>query len=189
MRQTHGAIAVKVDRRNEDPGRREADAVVSRSPGIAVAVTTADCAPVLLAEPFAGVVAAAHAGWRGALGGILESAVRAMETAGAHAPRIVAAVGPTVTASHYEVGPEFRERFLAEDPTSAAQFRGGTGGEPVRFDLPGYVVCRLAAVGVGCVEDLRLCTYADETRFFSCRRARHRGEPGFGLLLSAIALT
>lgn len=187
VRQVHGTTAVRVEDSSCATELPEADAVVASSPGIAVGVLTADCAPVLFADAETGVVAAAHAGWRGALGGILESALEAMEKEGAVRGRILAAVGPAISAAAYEVGTEFRDRFLAEDPPSSAYFRGGgEAAEPLRFDLPGYVVYRLAALGLGCIENLGHCTYRDESRYFSHRRSRHREESDHGLLLSVI---
>ena len=186
--QTHSAVAVMADGPWDAAAPVEADAIVAQAPGIAVGVLTADCVPVLLADSGAGVVAAAHAGWRGALGGILDTAVDAMTRVGAERRRICAAIGPAISGAVYEVGPEFRERFLQEDPASAAYFRGGKGGVPLRFDLPGYALYRLTSAGVTRVENTALCTYGAEARFFSFRRATHRGDADFGRLLSAIVL-
>jgi YfiH family protein len=162
------------------------DALVTRTPGLALAVSTADCAPVLFADPDAGVVGAAHAGWKGALTGVLDATLRAMERLGAERARVVAAIGPAISGASYEVGPEFRERFLSADPGNEAFFRNG---ERLRFDLPAYVAVRLMGLGIREVEDVALCTYRDEARFFSFRRATHRREPDYGRLFSAIVLT
>jgi len=166
-----------------------ADAVVTATPGLAVGVSTADCGPVLFADAAAGVVGAAHAGWRGALRGVLEATIEAMEGLGAERGRITAALGPMISADAYEVGPEFVSRFLEADAGNAAYFVRSERAGHAMFDLPAYVAARLAAAGIGAVEDLALCTYADEARFFSFRRATHRGEPDYGRLVSAIALS
>jgi YfiH family protein len=177
----------------EEPWTREsaprADAVVTRVPGLAVGVTTADCGPVLLADAEAGVVGAAHAGWKGALGGVVEAALAAMERLGARRARIVAALGPMIRQQNYEVGPELEARFRAADPANARFFLPSPGrpGHSL-FDLPGYVAARLAGAGVGEVEDLGACTYAEPERFFSYRRATHRGEGDYGRHVNAIAL-
>jgi len=187
-RQVHGSRVVtdrEVANAEKPP---EADAILSRTPGVAVGVLTADCVPVLLAESLAGVVAAVHVGWRGALSGAVEAAVSAMAAEGAMRECTVAAVGPAISAARYEVGPEFREEFLDRDPFSAAHFRRDAASGRICFDLPGYVFCRLAEARVACIESLGLCTYGDPARFFSHRRARHRGEAGHGLQLSAIAV-
>lgn len=186
--QIHSAEAVVVEAAwplGEGP---RADAVVTRRRGIAVAVGTADCGPVLFADAEAGVVGATHAGWKGALSGVLEATVAAMETLGAARRRIVAALGPTISAEAYEVGPEFVARFAAADAASARFFRPAPRPGHAYFDLPAYIVARLAGLGLASVGDLGLCTYRDEARFFSYRRATHRGEADYGRLLSAIAL-
>ena len=166
----------------------KADALVTRRPGIALGVLTADCAPVLLADPEAGVVGAAHAGWKGALGGVLERTVAAMTGLGAEASRIVAGVGPCIAQRSYEVGSEFAAPFLAQDPENASFFldNGKTG--KAHFDLKGYVARRLVAAGLRQVELLPCDTCAEERLFFSHRRAVKRGEPDYGRGLSAIYL-
>jgi YfiH family protein len=164
------------------------DAVVTDRPGVVVGVGSADCGPVLLAEPEAGIVAAAHAGWKGAFTGVLESAVAAMERLGAERGRIIAVLGPTISAAAYEVGPEFVGRFLEADAENARFFVPSARPGHAMFDLPAYIVARLKAAGIGTAGDVALCTYADEARFFSYRRATHRGEADYGRLLSAIAL-
>lgn len=171
------------------PGRGpRLDALATDRPGIAIGVGTADCGPVLFADCQARVVGAAHAGWKGALTGVLEAAVEAMERLGARRERIVAVLGPTIAAAAYEVGPEFVARFEAADPENARFFAPSPRPAHALFDLPGYIVARLGRIGVGSATDLGLCTYAQEDRFFSYRRATHRGEPDYGRLLAAIAL-
>jgi YfiH family protein len=167
--------------------RPRADAAVTDVPGIALTVLTADCAPVLLHDPGAGVIAAAHAGWRGALDGVLEATLDAMERCGARRERVHAAVGPTISQRAYEVGPEFLERFLDTDPELARFFTQGAAGR-YQFDLPGFVLERLRAAGVGAAGWIGTCTYSDPARFFSYRRSTHAGEPDYGRLISAIVL-
>ena len=174
-----------------DGPRPEADAMVTDRPGIGLAVLTADCAPVLLADREAGVVGAAHAGWKGALGGVLEAVLDAMAGLGARRERIAAAVGPTISQRAYEVGPEFVERFLDEDRDYGRFFAGGRkdpAGDRAMFDLPGFCLHRLREAGVGDAAWTGHCTYSDEARFFSYRRACHRGEDDYGRLVAAIAL-
>jgi YfiH family protein len=167
--------------------RPHADAIVTREPGLAVGVSTADCGPVLFADPQARVVGAAHAGWRGALTGVLEATVSAMERLGASRSRIVAAAGPMIRQPNYEVGAELVERFIAADPDNARFFAEGRPGHSM-FDLPGYVAARLSRLGLAAIDDLALCTYADPRRFYSYRRTTHRGEPDYGRHVNAIAL-
>ncbi len=187
LHQVHGARAVRL----AGPGGPEAapvraDGMVSDRPGVVLGVLTADCVPVLLADPRNGVVGAAHAGWKGALGGIVESTVAAMVSLGARAGSVVAAVGPCIGRGSYRVGPEFRERFVAADAADARHFR--VAGDRHLFDLPGYVLGRLERAGVGGISALGRDTYAEETLFFSYRRACHRGEDDYGRCLSAIVL-
>jgi len=186
--QCHSARCVVVERPWPHERAPKADALATRAAGIALGVLTADCAPVLFADPDAGVIGAAHAGWRGALDGVLEAALAAMERLGARRPRIVAAVGPCIGARSYEVGPEFRDRFVAADPANAALFAPAPRDGRLLFDLAGYVLGRLERLGLGRIERVRGDTCADDARFFSYRRARRRGEPSYGRLLSAIAL-
>lgn len=167
--------------------RPRADAAVTTESGVAVSVLTADCAPVLLADVRAGVVAAVHAGWKGALGGVLEATVAAMTRLGARPGNTAAAVGPTISQRAYEVGPEFRDRFLAADPAHDRFFVNGRGGRP-HFDLPGFVLQRLHRAGIGRAVWIGLCTYSEPGRFYSFRRATHAGEPDYGRLIAAIAL-
>ena len=188
--QVHSPTAVVVDKAWGREERPRADAIVTATPGIALGVLTADCAPVLFADPQARVVAAAHAGWRGAIGGVLEATLAAMEGLGARRDRIEAAVGPCIMQPNYEVGPEFEREFLARDPSSAPFFtRPGSNpnGRP-HFDLPGYVLHRLKGAGLSPV-DAASCTYAGAEDFFSYRRSRAGRENDYGRQISAIALT
>ena len=168
--------------------RPRADAIVTKVLGIALGISTADCGPVLFADPQAGVIGAAHAGWRGALAGVLEATIAAMERLGAARSRIVAAAGPMIHQPSYEVGADLVEQFLAADAGNARFFIAGRPGHSM-FDLPGYVVSRLRQAGIASVEDLGNCTYAEEARFYSYRRTTHRAEPDYGRHLNAIALT
>lgn len=164
--------------------RPHADALVTDRPGLLLGIVTADCAPVLFADPAAGVVGAAHAGWKGALGGVTDSTIAAMEQLGAERGRIVAAVGPCIAQASYEVDQAFAERFGAED---ARFFVPGKPGH-FQFDLEGYVAARLAAGGIAAVERLGLDTYPDADRFYSFRRATHLGEATYGRQFSLIGL-
>ncbi|PID36001.1 MAG: polyphenol oxidase [Rhodobacterales bacterium] len=165
----------------------EVDALVSNTPGLALAVLTADCQPVLLADRKAGVIGAAHAGWKGAAGGILENTVDAMERLGATRPNIVAIIGPCISQKHYEVGPEFAQNFLCENPDDARFFSTEFGPRP-HFDLPGYGLHRLKRAGIGHASWTGHCTYADPERFYSFRRTTHQGETDYGRLIAAIRL-
>lgn len=167
--------------------RPEADAVVTRTRGVAVSVLTADCVPVLLADAEAGVIGAAHAGWNGALSGVLEATLDLMQATGAEKGRIRAAIGPSISGAAYEVGEDFAARFLAADPQNRRFFEAGRPGHAY-FDLPAYVAARLGAAGIGGVERLERCTFGEEARFFSYRRATHRSEADYGRQISAIAL-
>lgn len=188
VHQVHSPEAIVVEEPFPAP-RPRADGMATRRPGLALAITTADCGPVLFADPEAGVVGACHAGWRGALSGILAATLLAMEGLGARRERTIAVLGPTIGPNAYEVGPEFVGEFLAPDAGNARFFRDSARAGHSMFDLPGYIGARLAAAGVGEVADLGLCTYSDEDDFFSYRRATHRGETDYGRLISAIALT
>jgi YfiH family protein len=167
--------------------RPRADAIVTATPGLALAVLTADCQPVLFADGGAGVIGVAHAGWRGAQGGVLEATLDAMEALGAERGRIAAVIGPSISQRNYEVGPELLEEFMADEPQSARFFANGEGDRYL-LDLPGYGLWRLRRAGVGHAEWTRHCTYADPERFFSYRRATHAGEADYGRLISAIRL-
>ncbi|HEU4650413.1 MAG TPA: peptidoglycan editing factor PgeF [Croceibacterium sp.] len=182
--QVHSADAVEVHAPWPFAERPRADAMVSNRPGLLLGVVTADCAPVLLADREAGVIGAAHAGWRGAHDGVIESTVAAMERLGAARQRIAAAVGPAIAQPSYEVDARFRDAF---GPADGRFFAPGREGH-WQFDLEGYVVARLAQAGVGRVDRLGLDTYADEGRFYSYRRATHRGEPTYGRQFSLIGL-
>ncbi|GLK75463.1 laccase domain protein [Methylopila jiangsuensis] len=164
------------------------DAVVVATPGLAAAVTIADCGPILFADPEARVVAAAHAGWQGAFKGVAEATLAEMERQGARRERVTAVLGPCIRQPSYEVGPEFAARFAAQDANNARFFEPSGKPGHALFDLAGYVAARLTAAGVGTVDDVGLDTYADEERFFSYRRATHRGEADYGRLVAAIAL-
>jgi YfiH family protein len=170
-------------------GPPQADAVVSATPGVVCGALAADCAPVLLADPEARVVAAAHAGWKGALTGVVEAAVARMESLGARRERLRAAVGPCIGPASYEVGVEFLERFVHSDRAYARYFRPGAAADKRMFDLPAFVLGRLEAAGVRDAEWVGRDTCAEADDFFSNRRAFKRGEPDYGRLLSAIALT
>ena len=186
LHQVHSADVVRVTGPWQGD-RPRADAMVTDRPGVALAVLTADCAPVLLADVQAGVVGAAHAGWKGALDGVLEAAVEAMEALGAERDGVVAAIGPAISQRAYEVGPEFVGRFLDDDGENARYFAGGQGDRAM-FDLPGFCLARLRAAGVGVAAWTGHCTYSDPRRFFSYRRACHAGEPDYGRMVAAVVL-
>lgn len=221
VHQVHSPDVVTVTAPWPDDARPKADGLVTNRPGLLLGVLTADCAPVLLADAEAGVIGAAHAGWKGALGGVTDSTVAAMEALGAQRERIAAAIGPCIAQASYEVDYAFVARFIAANPANARFFdppsppgrgrgwgldagvelpsqpfpsgEGHSGSRQARpghawFDLEGYVAMRLAAAGVGTVEKLGLDTYADESRFYSYRRATHRGEPGYGREIAVIGL-
>jgi hypothetical protein len=185
--QVHSADVLLVEKPFERNERPVADAVVTRTPGIALGVLTADCGPVLFADAQGGIVGAAHAGWKGATGGILENTVAAMEKLGARRERIVAALGPTISQRNYEVGPEFVDRLLGLDPANQAWLVSSPKAGHAQFDLPGYILARLAACGVT-ARATGQCTYADAARFFSFRRTTHRGEPDYGRQVSCILI-
>jgi YfiH family protein len=184
--QVHSADVVTVTAPWRDDARPHGDAVVTDRPGLLLGIVTADCAPVLLADAQAGVVGAAHAGWKGAIGGVTDATVAAMEALGARRERIAAAIGPCIARASYEVNDGFRRRFADADPANDRFFADAHAGH-AQFDLEAYVAHRLAAAGIGRVEMLGLDTYVDEGRFFSFRRATHRGEPGYGRQISMIA--
>jgi YfiH family protein len=167
--------------------RPEADALVTATPGVILGILTADCQPVLFHDAGAGVIGAAHAGWRGAVDGILEATLDAMEGLGADRRHIHAVIGPSISQKAYEVGPEFFDRFRDEDPESTRFFINGAGGR-MHFDLPGYGLHRLRAAGVGYAEWTGHCTYSDPGRFYSYRRTTHAGEADYGRLISTIRL-
>jgi YfiH family protein len=185
VHQVHSANVVTVTAPSADKPR--ADALVTATPGIALTVLTADCQPVLFADRKAGVIGSAHAGWRGALDGVLEATLDAMEALGADRADTVAVIGPTISQRAYEVGPEFFDTFTMEDPDAARFFANGDGDRYL-FDLPGFGLYRLRNAGVGEAEWTRHCTYSDPERFYSYRRATHQGEADYGRLISAIRL-
>jgi len=165
----------------------EADAMVTGTPGLALGILTADCQPVLFADPVAKVIGAAHAGWRGALSGVLENTVAAMQELGADPARISAVIGPSISQQAYEVGEEFLESFLAEDSSFARFFANGVDGK-YQFDLIGFGLSRLRAAGVADASSLGHCTYGDPLRFYSYRRSVHEGRADYGRLISVICL-
>lgn len=185
MTQTHSANVVTLAASFTE--RPRADAMVTATPGLVLGVLTADCQPVLFADPGAHVIGAAHAGWRGAKDGVLEATVLAMEALGAKRRNICAVIGPTISQSAYEVGPEFIEGFMADEPKNARFFIKGQGDRYL-FDLPAYGLHQLRSAGVGHTEWTRHCTYSDPERFFSFRRATHAGEADYGRLISVIRL-
>ncbi|WP_018699427.1 peptidoglycan editing factor PgeF [Amorphus coralli] len=186
--QIHSPTALTVDGPWPDGERPRGDAVVTATPGVAVGVATADCGPVLFADPGAQVVAAAHAGWRGAVGGVLESTIWAMEALGARRAATVASLGPTISQASYEVGPDFIQQLLDEDLANERYFAPAARPGHAMFDLPRYIEDRLRAAGIGTVGRLDACTYSEPDRFYSYRRSQHRNEPDYGRLISAIAI-
>lgn len=169
------------------PGDRpKADGMVTATPGLALAVGSADCGPILFADPAAKIVGACHSGWKGAIGGVLEATLDAMEKLGASRARILVSLGPMLSQQNYEVGPEFRATFLAHDTKNADFFHPGMRPDNPHFNLPGYIARRLDRAGVRNIEDCKLCTYAEEARFYSYRRKTHRGEADYGRLMAAI---
>lgn len=186
--QEHGAVAVTINHMTERGSLPKADAIVTSTPGLAIGVLTADCAPVLLADPDAGIVAAAHAGWRGAVAGIVEAAVKEMEANGASRAAIRAVIGPCISQAAYEVGPEFEADVLAHSSHNTRFFMRRTPNTRPHFDLPGFVIARLEDAGVGSIETRALCTYADESKFFSFRRTTHRSEADYGRQIAAIVV-
>ncbi|MDG1066885.1 MAG: peptidoglycan editing factor PgeF [Sulfitobacter sp.] len=185
VHQVHSALAIPVDGPMSDKPR--ADALVTKTPGIALSVLSADCQPVLFADPKAGVIGAAHAGWRGALDGVLHATVDTMEALGAQRANITAVIGPSISQRAYEVGPEFMDSFMDADPEFARYFINGTG-DRMMFDLPGFGLNRLRAAGVGHAEWTRHCTFSDPARFYSYRRTTHAKEADYGRLIAAITL-
>jgi len=187
--QIHSPDVVVADASWTPETRPRADALVTREPKLAIGVSTADCGPLLFADADAGVIGAAHAGWRGAFTGVIEATLAAMEKLGASRARTAVALGPTIRQPNYEVGPEFVERFLAADAGNTRFFTPSTRAGHEMFDLTGYIGERARRAGVGSFEDLGLCTYADPERFYSYRRMTQRGEPDYGRHINAIALT
>jgi len=185
--QIHSADCVTVSEPWADDSRPRADALVTDRPGVALGILTADCAPVLLADAEAGVIGAAHAGWKGAIGGVTDSTIAAMEALGARRGHIAAAIGPCIARASYEVDQHFLDRFCDDDPGNERFFAAGRPGHH-QFDLEGYVAARLGAAGIGSVTCCGLDTYSQEGRFYSFRRATHRGEADYGRQISLISL-
>ena len=186
--QIHSPDVVVADGSWTQETRPRADAVVTREPRLAIGVSTADCGPLLFADAEAGVVGAAHAGWRGAFTGVIEATLAAMEKLGASRDRVVVALGPTIRQPNYEVGPEFLERFRAADIDNERFFAPSPREGHAMFDLTGYIADRVNRAGVAQFEDLGHCTYADPAQFYSYRRMSQRGEPDYGRHINAIAL-
>ncbi len=186
--QVHSPDVVIAEEPWPTDARPRADAVVTRRPGLAIAASTADCGPVLLADATARVIGAAHAGWRGALAGVTDATIEAMEQLGARRSRIVAAIGPMIRQPNYEVGPEVVDQFLSEARGNRRFFAPSMRAGRAMFDLAGYIAARLARAEVMSVEDIGVCTYADAARFYSYRRMTHQGEVDYGRHLNAIAL-
>ena len=185
LHQVHSADVVAVTA--PLPNRPKADAMVTATPGLVLAVLTADCQPVLFSDRKAGGIGAAHAGWRGAVDGVLEAVLSAMERLGAERANTVAVIGPCISQTAYEVGPEFLARVTGDQPSASRFFAPGTGNRML-FDLPGYGLWRLRAAGVGHAEWTGHCTYRDPQRFYSFRRTTHAGEADYGRLISVIRL-
>lgn len=183
VHQVHSAVAVVAD----PDTRPKADALVTSTPGVALSILTADCQPVLFADTHAGVIGAAHAGWKGAIDGVLEATLDAMEGLGAARSRVRAVIGPSISQKAYEVGPEFMDRFVDEDPDYARFFANGADGK-YQFDLIGFGLMRLRRAGVHEAEWTGHCTYGDPARFYSYRRATHRKEADYGRLIASIRL-
>ena len=186
VHQVHSADVAVLDGMPAQPAP-QADAMVTSTPGLVLGVLTADCQPVLFADATAGVIGAAHAGWRGTRDGVLEATLDAMEGLGARRDRITAVIGPTISQSAYEVGPEFVYGFIDDTPEAARFFAQGEGDRAM-FDLPAYALWRLREAGVGHAEWTRHCTYRDPERFYSFRRTTHRKEADYGRLISCIRL-
>jgi len=187
LHQVHSATALVIDAPLPTPAP-QADALVTRTPGVIIGALAADCTPVLFADPVAKVVAAAHAGWRGAVGGVLEAAISKMETLGARRDRILAAIGPTISQLNYEVGPEFADQLLARSADNARFFARPGPDSRAHFDLPAFVAAQLARCGLAATERQAPCTYANESMLFSFRRATHRKELDYGRQISAIVM-
>lgn len=186
--QVHSADVVEVTEVWPLGGRPKVDGLVTRSKGIALGVLTADCGPVLFADAEAQIIGCCHAGWKGAVTGVTDTTVAAMQKLGARRDNIIAVLGPTISQLAYEVGPDFPKPFLEQSAAHATFFKPSTKADHFMFDLPDYLRLRLKLLGLKAVYDLALCTYSDESRFYSYRRATHRGETDYGRLISAIAL-
>lgn len=188
--QIHSANVVIADKPWALGQAPQADALVTRQSGLALSILTADCTPVLFCDPSARVIAAAHAGWKGALSGVIAATIDTMESLGARRGNITAAIGPCITQPNYEVGPEFLSTFAAADPDFARFFTASPkpGSDRLHFDLPGFVEHRLAAAGIASIDNKAVCTYAHSDTYFSYRKSTHRNEPDYGRNISAIAL-
>jgi hypothetical protein len=186
--QIHSPEVAAADAPWSGDNRPRADAVVTRTPNLAIGVSTADCGPLLFADDAARVIGAAHAGWRGAFTGVIEATLAAMEKLGADRSRISVALGPTIRQENYEVGPEFVARFIEADADNARFFADSARAKHAMFDLTGYIAARVQRAGIAKFEDLGLCTYADPERFYSFRRSTHLSEPDYGRHINAIAL-
>jgi hypothetical protein len=186
--QVHSAEALIIDRPMAREDLPQADALVTKRRGLAIGVLTADCAPILFADPRAKVVAAAHAGWRGALSGVVEATIQKMLELGAAKRDIRAAVGPCISQAAYEVGPEFEAEFTSKNSALACFFIRKPGHPRPYFDLPGFVQSRLKALDLATIEMAAHCTYANESLFYSYRRSQHRREPDYGRQISAIVV-
>jgi len=186
--QVHSPDALEVHAPWAPSDRPRCDALVTRTPGLALSVTGADCGMLLFADVRSGVIGAAHAGWRGALGGVLEATLAGMRRLGAKVENICVALGPTIAQQSYEVGPEFVAEFVGREPHAQRFFAPSVKPDHALFDLHGFIAMRLERAGVSQFEDLGIDTYADEQRCFSFRRATHRGEPDYGRMVAAIVL-
>ena len=186
--QVHGVDVATVQSPLSPDQRPEADALVTNQPGIALGILTADCGPLLFADPDAKVIGAAHAGWGGALNGVMDETITAMEALGANRKNITVGIGPCITALSYEVGPEFYDRFISANSLYGVYFHPARRSGYFRFDLPNFLEMRVRRAGVHKIERLELCTYLDEERFFSNRRRNHLNEADYGRQISAIML-
>jgi YfiH family protein len=186
--QIHSPQVVVADEPWSVETRPKADAIVTRTPGLAIGVSTADCGPLLFADAQARVIGAAHAGWRGAFSGVIESTIAAMEELGADRGRIAVALGPLIRRENYEVSQGFVDEFLRADDTHARFFAPAARAGHAMFDLPGFIASRLAQSGISRFEDIGICTYSDPDRFYSYRRSTHRAEPDYGRHVNAIVL-
>ncbi|MFZ5690372.1 MAG: peptidoglycan editing factor PgeF [Pseudomonadota bacterium] len=187
--QIHSPNVVIVDEPWTVETRPKADAIVTKTPGLAIGVSTADCGPLLFADAQARVIGAAHAGWRGAFSGVIENTIAAMESLGARRGRISVALGPLIRQSNYEVGQSFVDEFVRADESHARFFSPAARAGHAMFDLPGFIASRLAQSGIERFEDIGICTYSDPGRFYSYRRSTHRAEPDYGRHVNAIVLT
>jgi YfiH family protein len=187
--QIHSPDVVVAEKPWDSSARPKADAIVTRVPGLAIGVSTADCGPVLFADEKARVIGAAHAGWRGALSGVVEATLDAMEKLGASRADIVTALGPMIRQPNYEVGGEFFATFIAATKDNERYFQTGARPDHYLFDLAGYIAARLKSAGVHAIEDCGLCTYAEPDRFYSYRRSQHRSEGDYGRHVNAIVLS